>query len=62
LVSKLFDSSNIKPQKISWRMDGMIAAVGSVLLTPWNWYDNATAIDYTLSPSWGRSSARCSAS
>jgi NCS1 family nucleobase:cation symporter-1 len=45
----LFDFSNVKPQKISWRMGGMIAAVGSVLLTPWNWYDNATAIDYTLS-------------
>ena len=26
----------------------MIAAVGSVLLTPWNWYDNAHAIHYTL--------------
>jgi NCS1 family nucleobase:cation symporter-1 len=29
-------------------MGGMIAAIGSVLLTPWNWYDNAHAIDYTL--------------
>ncbi len=26
----------------------MIAAVGSVLLTPWNWYSNANAIHYTL--------------
>ena len=26
----------------------MIAAVGSVLLTPWNWYDNDEAIRYTL--------------
>jgi cytosine/uracil/thiamine/allantoin permease len=48
-ISPAFDFSNVKPQKISWRMGGMIAAIGSVLLTPWNWYDNATAIDYTLS-------------
>jgi len=47
-ISPAFDFSNVKPQKISWRMGGMIAAVGSVLLTPWNWYDNAKAITYTL--------------
>ena len=47
-ISPAFDFSNVDPQKISWRMGGMIAAVGSVILTPWNWYDNATAIQYTL--------------
>ena len=47
-ISPAFDFSNVDPQKISWRAGGMIAAVGSVLLTPWNWYDNATAIQYTL--------------
>jgi NCS1 family nucleobase:cation symporter-1 len=47
-ISPAFDFSNVSPQKISWRMGGMIAAVGSVLLTPWNWYDNADAIQYTL--------------
>ena len=26
----------------------MIAAVGSVLITPWNWYSNDQAIHYTL--------------
>ena len=26
----------------------MIAAVGSVILTPWNWYNNGQAIHYTL--------------
>lgn len=36
------------PKRISWRMGGMIAAVGSVLLTPWNWYNNDDAIHYTL--------------
>jgi NCS1 family nucleobase:cation symporter-1 len=47
-ISPAFDFSNVRPQKISWRMGGMIAAVASVLLTPWNWYGNAHAIDYTL--------------
>lgn len=47
-ISPAFDFSNVNPQKISWRAGGMIAAVGSVVLTPWNWYGNATAIHYTL--------------
>lgn len=47
-ISPAFDFSNVSPQKISWRAGGMIAAVGSVLLTPWNWYDNDEAIHYTL--------------
>ena len=47
-ISPAFDFSHVNPQKISWRMGGMIAAVGSVILTPWNWYDNDQAIHYTL--------------
>ncbi|GAA4685881.1 NCS1 family nucleobase:cation symporter-1 [Frondihabitans cladoniiphilus] len=47
-ISPAFDFSNVAPKKISWRMGGMIAAVGSVLLTPWNWYGNPQAIQYTL--------------
>ncbi len=47
-ISPAFDFSNVAPKKISWRMGGMIAAVGSVLLTPWNWYSNDDAIHYTL--------------
>ena len=47
-ISPAFDFSNVAPQKISWRMGGMIAAVGSVILTPWNWYDNDAAIQYSL--------------
>ncbi len=47
-VSPAFDFSNVNPQKISWRMGGMIAAVGSVLLTPWNLYNNPATIHYTL--------------
>jgi NCS1 family nucleobase:cation symporter-1 len=47
-VSPAFDFSNVAPQKISWRMGGMIAAVGSVLLTPWNLYNSPETIHYTL--------------
>jgi nucleobase:cation symporter-1, NCS1 family len=47
-ISPAFDFSHVNPQKISWRMGGMIAAVGSVLITPWNLYNNADAIKYTL--------------
>src|SRR3954453_18083158 len=47
-ISPAFDFSNVSPQKISWRAGGMIAAVGSVLLTPWNWYDSAEGIRFTL--------------
>jgi NCS1 family nucleobase:cation symporter-1 len=47
-ISPAFDFSNVSPQKISWRMGGMIAAGGSVILTPWNWYSNDDAIHYTL--------------
>jgi NCS1 family nucleobase:cation symporter-1 len=47
-IAPAFDFSNVNPQRISWRTGGMIAAVGSVLLTPWNWYSNPTAIQYTL--------------
>ena len=47
-ISPAFDFSNVAPQRISWRAGGMIAAVGSVLLTPWNWYSNADAIHYSL--------------
>jgi NCS1 family nucleobase:cation symporter-1 len=47
-ISPAFDFSNVNPRKISWRMGGMIAAVGSVILTPWNWYNSDAGILYTL--------------
>jgi NCS1 family nucleobase:cation symporter-1 len=47
-VSPAFDFSNVNPQKISWRTGGMIAAVGSVLITPWNLYSSPAVIHYTL--------------
>ncbi|NGY60319.1 NCS1 family nucleobase:cation symporter-1 [Lentzea sp. NEAU-D13] len=47
-ISPAFDFSNVSPQKISWRAGGMIAAVGSVLITPWNLYNSPEVIHYTL--------------
>jgi nucleobase:cation symporter-1, NCS1 family len=47
-VSPAFDFSNVAPRLISWRMGGMIAAVGSVFITPWNLYNNPAIIHYTL--------------
>jgi NCS1 family nucleobase:cation symporter-1 len=47
-ISPAFDFSNVSPQKISWRKGGMIAAFGSLILTPWNWYSNDDAIFWTL--------------
>lgn len=47
-ISPAFDFSHVNPRRISWRTGGMIAAVGSVILTPWNWYNNPQAIHYTL--------------
>jgi NCS1 family nucleobase:cation symporter-1 len=47
-VSPAFDFSNVAPQHISWRTGGMIAAVGSIFITPWNLYANPEVIHYTL--------------
>lgn len=47
-VSPAFDFSNCSPQKISFRMGGMIAAIGSVILTPWNLFHSPELIHYTL--------------
>jgi nucleobase:cation symporter-1, NCS1 family len=47
-VSPAFDFSNVAPNHISWRTGGMIAAIGSVFITPWNIYNNPAVIHYTL--------------
>lgn len=47
-VSPAFDFSNLAPTRISWRAGGMIAAVGSILITPWNLYNNPGTIHDTL--------------
>jgi NCS1 family nucleobase:cation symporter-1 len=47
-VSPAFDFSNVAPSLISWRMGGMIAAVASIFITPWNLFNNPAVIHYTL--------------
>lgn len=47
-VSPAFDFSNISPKYISWRAGGMIAALGSVFLTPWNLFSNPASIHYSV--------------
>lgn len=47
-VGPAFDFSNVAPQRVSWRAGGMIAAVSSVLITPWNLYNNPAVIHGTL--------------
>lgn len=47
-VSAANDISNLYPGKISWRKGGMIAAVVSTLITPWNLYNSPEIIHYTI--------------
>jgi NCS1 family nucleobase:cation symporter-1 len=47
-VSPAFDFSNVWPSRISFRMGGMIAAFGSIFITPWNLFSSPAAIHYTV--------------
>ncbi len=47
-VAPAFDFSNVSPQKINFKAGGFIAAFGSVLLTPWNLFNNPEVIHYTV--------------
>lgn len=47
-VSPAFDFSNVAPNRISWRTGGMIAAIGSIFITPWNLFNNPQVIHYTI--------------
>lgn len=47
-VSPAFDFSNMAPSKISWRTGGMIAALGSLCITPWNLFNSPTMIHDTV--------------
>lgn len=47
-VAPAFDFSNVSPQKISFKVGGFIAAFGSILLTPWNLFNNPEMIHYTV--------------
>lgn len=47
-VSSAFDFSNCNPRKISFRTGGLIAAIGSLIITPWNLFNSPEIIHYTL--------------
>ncbi|GBR18477.1 NCS1 family nucleobase:cation symporter-1 [Asaia spathodeae] len=47
-VSAAFDFSNIAPSSISWRQGGIIASIGAIVLTPWNFYAHPELIHLTL--------------
>lgn len=47
-VSPAFDFSNVAPKYVSWRAGGMLAAVASIFITPWNLFNNPAVIHYTL--------------
>ncbi|CAG8999611.1 MAG: hypothetical protein CENE_01590 [Candidatus Celerinatantimonas neptuna] len=47
-VSPASDFSNVAPQKISFKRGGFIAAFGSLLITPWNLFNNPDMIHYTV--------------
>ncbi|WP_454765126.1 NCS1 family nucleobase:cation symporter-1 [Cupriavidus campinensis] len=47
-VSAAFDVSNVAPHKISWRTGGLIAALASICITPWNLYNSPAVIHNTI--------------
>ncbi|MFM2481378.1 NCS1 family nucleobase:cation symporter-1 [Celerinatantimonas sp. YJH-8] len=47
-VSPAFDFSNVSPQKIGFKTGGFIAAIGALLITPWNLFNNPDMIHYTV--------------
>ena len=47
-VSPAFDFANVAPKHISFRTGGVIAAVGSIFITPWNLFNSPEVIHYTL--------------
>lgn len=47
-VSPSYDFSNVAPHRISFRTGGLITAVLSVLITPWNLYSNPVVVNLFL--------------
>lgn len=47
-VSAAFDFSNLAPHILSWRRGGIIAALGAILVMPWNLYTRPELIHFTL--------------
>lgn len=47
-VSAAFDISNINPRRISFRTGGLITAIVSIVVTPWNYFNNPIIVGYFL--------------
>ncbi|WP_330340688.1 NCS1 family nucleobase:cation symporter-1 [Streptomyces sp. NBC_00557] len=47
-VSPAYDLANVWPQKISFRIGGMISTVAALVVTPWNLFSNPTVVNYFL--------------
>lgn len=47
-VSASFDISNINPRRISFQTGGIITAVVSIIVTPWNYFNNPIVVGYFL--------------
>jgi len=47
-VSAAFDISNVNPGRISFRTGGLITAIASIVVTPWNYFNNPIIVGYFL--------------
>ncbi|WP_405815646.1 NCS1 family nucleobase:cation symporter-1 [Streptomyces sp. NBC_01390] len=47
-VSPAYDLANVWPQKISFKIGGMISTVAALVVTPWNLFSNPTVVQYFL--------------
>lgn len=47
-VSASFDISNINPKRISFRVAGVFTAIVSIVVTPWNYFNNPVVVGYFL--------------
>lgn len=47
-VSASFDISNINPKRISFQVGGIITAIVSIVVTPWNYFNNPVVVGYFL--------------
>ncbi|WLW55858.1 NCS1 family nucleobase:cation symporter-1 [Streptomyces sp. YU58] len=47
-VSPAYDLANVWPQKITFKVGGMISTVVALLVTPWNLFSNPTVVNYFL--------------
>ncbi|GHD97679.1 NCS1 family nucleobase:cation symporter-1 [Streptomyces alanosinicus] len=47
-VSPAYDLANVWPQKITFKIGGMISTVAALVVTPWNLFSDPTVVNYFL--------------